>query len=114
MRTQAWPVSPRAAALQRSALVWDNVFPINLPAKNRQPGMHQRYDAGVDVVSITLAGDNHNISQALRLRLGPAAAAGARGSPGAARRVSDIELARSRRLGSSCTSKDALLRARPA
>ena len=33
MRTETWPVTQRAAALLRSALVWDNVFPINLPGE---------------------------------------------------------------------------------
>ena len=71
MRTQAWPVSPRAAALHRSALVWDNVFPINLPGEielgNSWDALQRFHDAGVDVVSVTLAGDNHNISQAFTL-----------------------------------------------
>jgi membrane dipeptidase len=71
MGNEAWPVSPRAAALQRSALVWDNVFPINLPGDvdlgNSWDALQRFHDAGVDVVSITLAGDNHNVSQAFAL-----------------------------------------------
>ncbi len=61
----------RAAALVRSALVWDNVFPVNLPGEialgNSWESLEAFRDAGVDVVSITLAGDNHNISQAFAL-----------------------------------------------
>jgi membrane dipeptidase len=64
-------VSPRAAALLQSALVWDNVFPINLPGDvalgNTWDALERFRGAGVDVVSITLAGDNHNISQAFTL-----------------------------------------------
>jgi len=65
------PASERAAALVRSALVWDNVFPINLPGEielgNSWDALESFHPAGVDVVSITLAGDNHNISQAFAL-----------------------------------------------
>jgi membrane dipeptidase len=65
------PASVRAAALVRSALVWDNVFPINLPGEvqlgNSWDALQSFRDAGVDVVSITLAGDNHNLSQAFSL-----------------------------------------------
>jgi len=64
-------VSPRAAALLQSALVWDNVFPINLPGDvalgNSWEALERFRRAGVDIVSITLAGDNHNISQAFTL-----------------------------------------------
>lgn len=65
------PATARAAALMRSALVWDNVFPINLPGEldigNSWNALESFKEAGVDVVSITLAGDNHNLSQALSL-----------------------------------------------
>lgn len=61
----------RAAALVRSALVWDNVFPINLPGAvelgNSWESLEAFREAGVDVVSITLAGDNHNVGQAFAL-----------------------------------------------
>ena len=70
-RTAGWSISPRAAAIQRSALVWDNVFPINLPGDvamgNSWDELERFYAAGVDVLSITLAGDNHNLSQAFTL-----------------------------------------------
>ncbi len=100
MRTQAWPVSPRAAALQRSALVWDNVFPINLPGEielgNSWDALQRFHDAGVDVVSITLAGDNHNISQAFTLCAWARRQLREREDRMLlVRRVSDIELARS-------------------
>ena len=44
---------------------------INLPGEielgNSWDALQRFHDAGVDVVSITLAGDNHNISQAFTL-----------------------------------------------
>lgn len=65
------PASVRAAALVRSALVWDNVFPVNLPGEielgNSWEALQSFRDAGFNVVSITLAGDNHNVSQAFSL-----------------------------------------------
>jgi membrane dipeptidase len=105
MHTGAWPVSERAAALHRSALVWDNVFPINLPGEvelgNSWDALRRFHDAGVDVVSVTLAGDNHNISQALSLCAWARRHVREREENVVlVRRVSDIELARgTRRLG---------------
>jgi membrane dipeptidase len=91
--------SSRAAALLRSALVWDNVFPINLPGEillgNSWEALERFRRVGVDVVSITLAGDNHNISQAVTLCAW--ARRELRERPDRfvlVRRVSDIELAR--------------------
>jgi membrane dipeptidase len=100
MRTEGWSISPRAAALQRSALVWDNVFPINLPGEvalgNSWDVLDRFYGAGVDVLSITLAGDNHNISQAFTLCAWARQQLREREDRMVlVRRVSDIELARS-------------------
>lgn len=95
-----WDISPRAQSLHHSALVWDNVFPINLPGEvalgNSWDALERFRNSGVDVVSITLAGDNHNISQAFAL------CAWARQQLREredrlllVRRIADIELARS-------------------
>jgi membrane dipeptidase len=98
-------MSPRAAALLRSALVWDNVFPINLPGEvalgNSWDSLERFRRAGVDVVSITLAGDNHNISQAFTLCAWAKQQLRERENRFVlVRRVADIELARStHRLG---------------
>jgi membrane dipeptidase len=100
MGSESWSISPQAAALQRSALVWDNVFPINLPGEvalgNSWDALERFYRAGVDVVSITLAGDNHNISQAFSLCAWARQQLRERQDRFAlVRRVSDIESARS-------------------
>jgi membrane dipeptidase len=105
MSAEAWPVSERAAALHRSALVWDNVFPVNLPGEvelgNSWDALQRFHDAGVDVVSITLAGDNHNIGQAFSLCSWARRQLREREERMVlVRRVSDIELARgTNRLG---------------
>jgi membrane dipeptidase len=105
MRAEAWSVTSRAAALLRSALVWDNVFPINLPGElelgNSWDALQRFHDAGVDVVSVTLAGDNHNISQAFSLCAWARRQLREREERMVlVRRISDIELARStNRLG---------------
>jgi membrane dipeptidase len=65
------PLSARAKSLYASTLVWDNVFPIDLPGEvafgNTWERLTRFSRAGIDVVSITLAGDNHNAGQALQL-----------------------------------------------
>jgi membrane dipeptidase len=98
-RTEGWPISSRAATLHRSALVWDNVFPINLPGEialgNSWEALERFHDAGVDVVSITLAGDNHNTSEAFSLCAWARQQLRERESRLLlVRRVSDIDLAR--------------------
>jgi membrane dipeptidase len=64
-------VRAKAQRLHRSALVWDNVFPVDLPGEvafgNSWDRLARFATAGVDIVSITLAGDNHNAAEALRL-----------------------------------------------
>jgi len=61
----------QALRLHDAALVWDNVVPVNLPGEvafgNTWDRLERFTAAGVNVVSITLAGDNHNASQALNL-----------------------------------------------
>jgi membrane dipeptidase len=65
------PPARAATRLYDEALVWDNVFPVNLPGEvafgNTWDELDRFAKAGVNVVSITLAGDNHNASQALNL-----------------------------------------------
>jgi membrane dipeptidase len=60
----SWNVSDKAAALHENALVWDNVWPLEPSCGNDFATLHRFLGAGFNVVSITLAGDNHNISQA--------------------------------------------------
>ncbi len=63
---QDWNISDAAATLHRDALVWDNVFPLE-PSMNNDLGQLARFAAsGFNVVSLTIAGDNHNISQAVQ------------------------------------------------
>lgn len=53
-----------AAALVRSALVWDNVWPLEPWCGNGYEQLATFAAAGWNVLSLTIAGDNHNISQA--------------------------------------------------
>lgn len=61
----------RARTLLASSVVWDNVWPIDLPGNESVGNTWERLDrfaaAGVGAVGLTLAGDNHNASEALRL-----------------------------------------------
>lgn len=61
----------RALELFRRALVWDNVWPVDLkgwPRFGNDWDTLSRFSrAGVGVIGITLAGDNQNASQALEL-----------------------------------------------
>src|SRR5688572_11689548 len=53
-----------AGALVRDALVWDNIWPLEPDVGNdlhRLPGFRA---AGYDVISLTMAGDNHTSGQA--------------------------------------------------
>ena len=60
-----------AAALVRDALVWDNVWPVDLKDNmsfGNDWGKLERFAAaGVNAIGLTLAGDNHNITQAMDL-----------------------------------------------
>jgi len=66
-----WHVSPTAAALHRDALVCDMVWPLEPWCGNDWHRLSQLHAAGVDMVSLTLAGDNHNVSEAVQ-RVGAA------------------------------------------
>ncbi len=60
-----------AQRLLKSSLVWDNVWPVDLPGNesvgNRWDRLQRFANAGVGAVGLTLAGDNHNSAEALRL-----------------------------------------------
>jgi membrane dipeptidase len=61
------PVSaPIAAGLLPSAIIWDNVWPLEPEAGNDYDTLLNHAKAGVNVVSVTIAGDQHNISQAFQ------------------------------------------------
>lgn len=64
-------IADRARTLLADAVVWDNVWPIDLPGNESVGNTWDRLDqfiaAGVGAVGLTLAGDNHNASEALRL-----------------------------------------------
>ncbi|MEX1148203.1 MAG: membrane dipeptidase, partial [Sphingomonadales bacterium] len=53
------------AKLYRSALVWDMVWPLEPWCGNDYDKLPQFHAAGVNVISITLAGDNHNVGEAM-------------------------------------------------
>jgi membrane dipeptidase len=52
--------------LVEAPLVWDNVWPLEPEAGNDYASLRRHGSAGVDIVSITIAGDRHNISQAMQ------------------------------------------------
>lgn len=60
-----------AQRLLQSAVVWDNVWPVDLPglgsADNGWEQLERFAKAGVSAVGVTLAGDNHNSAEALRI-----------------------------------------------
>jgi len=58
--------SSRAAALHRDALVWDMVYPLEPWCGNDYDKLERYRAAGFDLVSLSLAGDNHNISEGLQ------------------------------------------------
>ena len=64
-------LDPRALELLKSSVVWDNVWPVDLPGNesvgNRWDQLQRFANAGVGAVGLTLAGDNHNSAEALRL-----------------------------------------------
>lgn len=83
-----------AEALLRDTLVWDNIWPLEPDVGNdlhRLPGFQA---AGYDVISLTIAGDNHTSGQAFNriatARRRIAAAPGAR----LAESIADIQAAR--------------------
>ena len=60
-----------AATLYGNSLVWDNVWPVDLKGGasvgNDWRKLERFAAAGVGVLGVTLAGDNHNVSQAVEL-----------------------------------------------
>jgi membrane dipeptidase len=59
-------ISEAAAALYRKAIVWDMVFPLEPWCGNDYDKLARFKKAGFDHVSLTLAGDNHNISEGIQ------------------------------------------------
>lgn len=55
-----------AAALHREALVWDMVFPLEPWCGNDYDKLDRFVAAGFNLVSLTLAGDNHTISEGIQ------------------------------------------------
>lgn len=66
-----WNVSEKAARLHSESLVWDMVFPIEPWCGNGYDKLPRYRAAGFDLVSLCLAGDNHNIGEAIQ-RIGSA------------------------------------------
>lgn len=60
-----------AQRLLRSSIVWDNVWPIDLPGTDGEGNgwdeLERFAKAGVSALGLTLAGDNHNSAEALRI-----------------------------------------------
>jgi membrane dipeptidase len=61
-----WNISAEAASLHRRAIVWDNVWPLEPDCGNDLEKLALFAAAGVTVLSLTIAGDNHNISEAVQ------------------------------------------------
>jgi|TARA_B100000767_G_scaffold43142_1_gene37071 membrane dipeptidase len=61
-----WGVSEQAANLHRTSLLWDMVFPIEPWCGNDYDKLARYQTAGFDLVSLCLAGDNHNIGEAVQ------------------------------------------------
>lgn len=64
--TETWEISDAARRLHRDALVWDMVWPLEPWCGNDYDKLSLFADAGVNLVSITLAGDNHNVGEAVQ------------------------------------------------
>jgi membrane dipeptidase len=64
--TQRWDISEEAARIHRDALVWDMVWPLEPWCGNGWDKLERFHAAGYDFISVTLAGDNHNISEAMQ------------------------------------------------
>lgn len=59
-------VAGEAARIHAESLVWDMVFPLEPWCGNDWDKLARFQRAGYDVISITLAGDNHSISEAVQ------------------------------------------------
>ena len=62
----SWNVSSKAEQLHQEALVWDMVYPIEPWSGNDYDKLSRYKSSGFDLVSLCLAGDNHNISEAIQ------------------------------------------------
>jgi membrane dipeptidase len=67
----AGQTSSQAAQLHADAIVWDNVWPLEPWCGNDYDALAQFVASGVTVISLTLAGDNHNVSETVQ-RIGAA------------------------------------------
>jgi membrane dipeptidase len=56
----------RAETLLKESVVWDNVWPLEPDCGNTFDSLKAHLDAGFNVVSITIAGDRHNVSDAMQ------------------------------------------------
>jgi membrane dipeptidase len=65
------PLAEPAAAFYRESLVWDMVFPLEPWCGNDLDALARHRQAGFHHVSLTVAGDNHNIGEAVQ-RIGAA------------------------------------------
>jgi membrane dipeptidase len=61
-----WNVSAEAARLHADALVWDMVYPIEPWCGNDYAQLDRYRAAGFDHVSLTIAGDNHDIGAGIQ------------------------------------------------
>ncbi len=59
-------ISERADTLHREAVVWDMVWPLEPWAGNDFAALDQLIAAGRTLMSLSIAGDNHNISEAVQ------------------------------------------------
>lgn len=64
--TSTHPAAGEAARIHAGSLVWDMVFPLEPWCGNDWDKLARFHRAGYDMISITLAGDNHSISQAVQ------------------------------------------------
>lgn len=61
-----WVISANAERIYHGALVWDMVWPLEPWCGNGWDQLNQFRADGYNVVSVTLAGDNHSISEAVQ------------------------------------------------
>src|SRR5262249_24576170 len=65
-----WGIGVDAAKLHRDALVWDMVLPLQASAGNDISILREVRSAGFDFVSLTIAGDDCGVGEAIRLLAG--------------------------------------------
>lgn len=66
MPTSIRAVSNRAAQLHAEALIWDMVYPLEPWAGNDLDALIRFKDHGYNVISLTIAGDDQNLSESFR------------------------------------------------